>query len=49
MHFIVRFARLLDLLIQEFHSYLADLLLLQEVGAVDCKRLVTECEVRDAL
>ena len=49
VHFWVCFARLPDLSIQEFLSYLADFSSLQEMGAAGCKGLVTECEVHDAL
>ena len=48
MHFRDRFARLPDLL-QEFRRYLLDFPRLQEAEAAACERLVTECEVRDAL
>ena len=49
VHFQDRFARLLDLPIQEFRKYLADFPRLQEAEAAGCEELVTECEVRDAL
>ena len=48
-HFCNHFACLLDLLIQEFHNYLADLPCFQEAEAAGCKWLITECEVCDAL
>ena len=50
-HFRDRFARLPDLLVQEFCCYLTDFLHLhlQETGSSSCEGLVTEYEVRDAL
>ena len=44
VHFRDRFARLPDLPILEFWSYLADFM-----EAAGCEELVTECEVRDTL
>ena len=49
MHFRDRFARLLDLPLQKFCSYLSYLPRLREVEVTACERLVTECEVQDAL
>ena len=49
VHFRDRFACLTNLPIQEFCSYLADFLRIQEVEAVACKWLVMECKVCDAL
>ena len=40
---------LLDLLVEEFHSYLADFPLLREAEAASCDSQVTEYEDRDAL
>ena len=48
-HFRDRFACCPDLPVQEFRSYSADFLCLQEAEAASCEGLVTECEVRDAL
>ena len=48
-HFRDRLARLPDLPIQEFHSYLTDFPHLQEAEAAGYKGLVTDCEVRDEL
>ena len=42
------FAHCADLLVQEFHSYLADFPCLLEAETASCKGLVTECEVCDA-
>ena len=44
-----RFARCLDLLVQEFRNYLTDFLHLGEAEVASCKGLVTECKVCDAL
>ena len=43
------FARCTDFPDQEFRSYLADFLRLQEAKAASCNGLVTEWELRDAL
>ena len=48
-HFRDRFARCLDLPLQEFRSYLADFPRLGTAEAARCEGLITECEVRDAL
>ena len=48
-HFCDRFARCLDLSVQEFRSYLADFLCLQDVKAASCDGLFTECKVCDTL
>ena len=48
VHFRDRFARLLDLPVQEFRSYLADFSHLGNAVAVNCEGLVIECKVRDA-
>ena len=48
-HFRDCFARSPDILVQEFRSYLADFLRLQEAEAASCDGVVTEFEVRDAL
>ena len=44
-----RSARCPDLLLQEFHSYLADFPRLGTAEAASCEGVITECEVRDAL
>ena len=48
-HFHDRFARSLDLWLQEFRSYLTDFPCLGAAEAASCEGVVTECEVRDAL
>ena len=47
-HFRDRFAHCPDLPVQEFRSYLADFLRLQEAETASCEGLVIECEFRDA-
>ena len=49
VHFRDRFARLPDLSLQKFRSYLTDFPRLLVAEAVGCEVLVTECEVRDTL
>ena len=49
VHFRDRFARCLDLPLQEFRNYWTDFPRLWEAEAASCEGVVTECEVRDAL
>ena len=49
VHFCDRFDRCPDLLVQEFHSYLANFPLLREAEAASFEGVVNECKVRDAL
>ena len=49
VHFRDRFARCLELQVQEFRNYLADFPRLGEAEAASCEGVVTECEVRSAL
>ena len=44
-----RFAHCPGLPLQEFRSYLEDIPCLGAAEAAGCERLITECEVRDAL
>ena len=48
-HFRDRFARCIDLPLQEFRSYLADFPRLGAAEVASCEGVDTECEVRDAL
>ena len=48
-HFRDRFARYLDLQVQEFRNYLADFPRLEEAEAASCEGVVTECEIHNAL
>ena len=49
LHFQNFFVRLPDLPVEEFSDYLADFLQLHVAKAASCMRIVTDCEVRDAL
>ena len=49
VHFRDRFAHCPDFLVQEFHSYLANLPCLQAAEVASCESVVTKCIVFDAL
>ena len=49
VHFRDVFARLPDLLVQDFRSYLADLARQQETKAANCEGIVTDSDVCDVL
>ena len=49
VHFHDCFARLPDLLVEEFSSYLVDIPCFQAAEAASCERKVTECKICDML